>query len=399
MAGKYQFNRRELAGSLGDLGTILPLALGMIMVNGLSAGGVFFSVGLFYIATGVYYGITVPVQPMKVIGAYAIATAMSPEQIMASSALMSITLLTVGMSGTIDLIGKYTPRSVIRGVQLSTGLLLMTEGIRMMAGTSKIQMIYEKAEPWLSVQMFGPVSIGILIGAAGSMITLALLDNKKIPAGIVIVAIGFIVGIMLGSPKELMNLRPGFNLPDLLPFGFPKYMDYTFAAFALVLPQMPMTLGNAVIANADLSNIYFKEKSGKMTYKSLCLSMAAGNVIGFLFGGMPMCHGAGGLSAHYRFGARTAGSNLMIGSFLILLVIITGDNIFNLLSFFPMSILGVLLVFSGSQLVMTIQDVNKTKDYFVIACMIAITLAGNLAYAFAAGTVLAYLLKSERFNV
>ena len=95
----YAFNRLEFAGSLGDLGTLLPLAIGMIMVNGLDPSGLFLSVGLFYIFTGIYFGITTPVQPMKVIGAYAIATAMTPHQIMASGILMGACLLFIGATG------------------------------------------------------------------------------------------------------------------------------------------------------------------------------------------------------------------------------------------------------------------------------------------------------------
>ncbi|UCG79890.1 MAG: putative sulfate/molybdate transporter, partial [Desulfobacterales bacterium] len=89
MSLRYKFSRLELAGSLGDLGTLLPLAIGMIIINGLSPAGLFLTVGLLYVFSGVYYGVTVPVQPMKVIGAYAIATAMSPAQIMASGALIA----------------------------------------------------------------------------------------------------------------------------------------------------------------------------------------------------------------------------------------------------------------------------------------------------------------------
>ncbi len=72
----YRFDRMEFAGSLGDLGTLLPLAIGMILINGLNPLGVLLSIGLYYILSGLYFNITVPVQPMKVIGAYAIATAM-----------------------------------------------------------------------------------------------------------------------------------------------------------------------------------------------------------------------------------------------------------------------------------------------------------------------------------
>ncbi|MCP3872440.1 MAG: sulfate permease [Desulfobacteraceae bacterium] len=399
MTKNYQFNRRELAGSLGDLGTILPIAMGMIMVNGLSSTGIFFSVGLFYILTGVYFGITVPVQPMKVIGAYSIATMMSTGQVLASSLIMGLFLLVIGLTGTIDMIGKYTPKSVIRGIQLSTGILLMTQSVRMMMGSSKIQDLYQMAEPFLTVQNIGPVPIGIIIGSSGVFVTLLLLDNKKVPAGLIIVLAGLILGVALGNLKGLSQIQPGIYLPEWMPFGFPVKADFTFAIFALVLPQIPMTIGNAVIANKDLSNTYFGEQSEKMTYKSLCFSMAVGNFISFIMGGMPLCHGAGGLSAHYRFGARTAGSNLMIGFFLIGLVLFLGKGILLFLSLIPMSILGVLLLFAGSQLAMTILDIKDRKGLFVVVCMLGITLASNLAVSFGVGLVVSYCLKLKRLNV
>ena len=395
----YQFNRREFAGSLGDLGTILPLALGMILVNGLSAAGLFFSVGLFYIFTGLYFKITVPVQPMKVIGAYSIATMMTPEQVMASSVLMAVLLLVIGLTGTINVIGRYAPKSVIRGVQLSTGILLMSQGVKMMVGTSKIQQIYHMAEPHLIIDAIGPVPLGIIIGTAGVLATLYLLENKTLPAGIFIVAAGFLIGLVFGGPDTLSGVRPGFHLPPWMPFGFPGGADITFALFALVLPQIPMTIGNAVIANKDLATRYFGSKSDKMTYKSLCLSMAVGNIISFLIGGMPMCHGAGGLSAHYRFGARTAGSNLMIGAVLIALVLVLGDSILSVLTLMPFSVLGVLLVFAGSQLALTILDISGKKDMFVVISILAVTLTANLTAGVIVGLVLANLLRYERFKI
>lgn len=394
----YQFNRQEFAGSLGDLGTILPLALGMILVNGLSATGVFFSVGLFYILTGFYFKITVPVQPMKVIGAYAIATMMSAEQVLASSFIMAIFLLVIGLTGTINVIGKYAPKSVIRGVQLSTGMLLMSQGVKMMVGTSKIQALHNMAEPYLKIDALGSVPIGIIIGIVGILITLLLLDNKKVPAGLVLVGTGLLIGLLMGNKQALLQVRPGLYLPQWMPFGFPGKADMMFAVFALVLPQIPMTVGNAVIANKDLATTYFGKQSSKMTYKSLCFSMAVGNLISFFTGGMPMCHGAGGLSAHYRFGARTAGSNLMIGSILIGLVLLLGDGILSVLTLLPFSILGVLLIFAGSQLAMMILDIRDTKNMFVVVSMLAVTLAGNLTAGFVVGLILANLFRFKQFS-
>lgn len=399
MDHQYKFNRLEFAGSLGDLGTILPIAIGMILVNGLDPSGLFLTVGVFYILSGLYFGVTTPVQPMKVIGAYAIATAMSASQILASGLLMGLLLMVLGVTGAITVIGKYTPKSVVRGVQLSTGTLLMAQGVKFMLGTAKIQILRQSAEPYLALQTVGPVPIGIIIGVCGVVLTLLLLENKKLPAGLLVVFAGLIIGLILGTHEGLDKLRISINIPKLLPLNFPAGADFTFALLALVLPQTPMTIGNAVIADADLSRKYFGDNSKKVTHRGLCISMALGNFLSFLFGGMPLCHGAGGLAAHYRFGARTAGSNLMIGLIFILLVVFFGSRMLSIFYLMPMSILGVLLLFTGSQLALTIIDLNARKDLFVALVILGITLASNLAVGFVSGIVMAYILKSEKLQV
>ena len=187
---RYTFNRLELAGSLGDLGTLLPLAIGMILINKLDPAGLFFSVGLYYILAGIYFGVTVPVQPMKVVGAYAIAMGLSASQIMASSLWLAGIFIVIGATGAMDLIGRYTPKSVVRGVQLSTGVLLMAEGVKFMIGTSKFQLMAKAAEPFLTVQRLGLLPIGIIIGGLGGLLTLLLLENRKLPAGLLVVCGG-----------------------------------------------------------------------------------------------------------------------------------------------------------------------------------------------------------------
>ena len=395
----YTFNRMEFAGSLGDLGTLLPLAIGMIMVNGLDPSGLFFSVGLFYIFTGIYFGITTPVQPMKVIGAYAIATAMTPTQIMASGILMGVCLLLIGATGAITLIGKYTPKATVRGVQLSTGMLLMAQGVKFMLGESRLQELHQMAEPYLAIQQLGPVPVGLIMGIVGVLLTLLLLDNQKTPAALVVVGVGILIGLLAGTRDGLDAIRLGFYLPAILPLGFPQGADFTFVLLALVVPQMPMTLGNAVIADMDLSINYFGDAARRVTGKALCISMALGNFLSALLGGMPLCHGAGGLAAHYRFGARSAGSNLMIGTVFILFTLFLGHHSLAIFNLVPMAILGVLLLFAGSQLALTIMDVKERKDLFVVVVILGITMAVNLAAGFLAGLALAYLLRFKKLTV
>jgi SulP family sulfate permease len=396
MQQNYRFNRLELAGSLGDLGTLLPLAIGMILINGLKPTGLFLTIGIFYVLSGIYFGVTVPVQPMKVIGAYAIATAMNASQITAAGYLMGLVLLLIGATGAITFIGRYIPKSVVRGVQLSTGTLLMVQGIKLMLGTSMLQKIHQAVEPYLSVQSVGPIPIGIIIGIAGGCLTLILLENKKFPAGLIVVLAGLFMGLVLGKRQSLEGLHVGINFPAFLPFGWPGRADFTFALFALVLPQIPMTLGNAVIAYADLSKAYFNEQSGRVTYRAACISMALAAFFSSTFGGMPLCHGAGGLAAHYRFGARTAGSNIIIGAVFIALALFLGSRSLVFINLLPLSVLGILLLFAGSQLCLTIQDLTTRKDMFVSLVILGITLATNLGAGFLAGIAVAYLTKLEK---
>ena len=399
MPSRYRFNRLEFSGSLGDLGTLLPIALGLILISDLNPYGVFISVGLYYIISGWYFGVTVPVQPMKIIGAYAIATSMTAAQITASGFLIGLVLLVIGGTGAITVIGRYIPKSVVRGVQLSAGTLLMIQGIKFMLGTTKLQMLRQAAEPYLAIDSIGPVPIGIILGIAGGILTLLLLENKRLPAALLVVSGGLIFGLIFGLRQGFESIKPGIHLPEFLPFGWPTKADFTFALFALVLPQIPMTLGNAVVAYADLSKDYFGEQSRKVTYKATCISMALANFLSSTIGGMPMCHGAGGLAAHYRFGARTGGSNLMIGVLFIALAVFLGGGSLAVIYLLPLSVLGILLVFAGSQLVLTIMDLKNRKDLFVVILMLGITLATNLAAGFLAGIGVAWVLKFEKLKI
>jgi SulP family sulfate permease len=160
-----------------------------------------------------------------------------------------------------------------------------------------------------------------------------------------------------------------------------------------------MTLGNAVMAYTDLSKQYFGTRSQKVTNRRACVSMALANFFSFFAGGMPLCHGAGGLAAHYRFGARTAGSNLMIGIVFAVLAILLGSGIVDVLKILPMSVLGILLIFAGAQLALTIMDLESRKDYFVAAMILGITLASNLAAGFIVGIIIAHVLRWEKLSV
>ncbi len=394
------FNRQEVAGSLGDLGVLLPIAIGLILINGLNATAVFLGVGLYYILSGLYFKITIPVQPMKVVGAYAIASLISPLQIASAGMIVGVLLLVLALTGTITLAGRLVPRSTVRGVQLTTGVLLFVQGIRFILGESSLQAARGVAEPFLSVAAIGPIPIGIILGIGTIVLILFLLNNKKFPAGLIVVVGGLLAGLALGGWRGLADFKVGISLPEFLPYGWPVTADLIVAFTVLALPQLPMTVGNAIISQADLTREYFGEQAARRSsFKALAISMGLANVICAFFGGMPMCHGAGGLAAHYRFGARTAGSNLIIGGIFLLVGLFLGKQAVLFFSLLPFSVLGALLVFSGAQLALMILDVKERKDLFVVVSMLGVALVTNLAIGFGVGIVLAYLFKFKKLSV
>jgi SulP family sulfate permease len=265
----------------------------------------------------------------------------------------------------------------------------MTKGFKLMVGH----------DPNLSVQSIGPIPIGILLGIVGIILTFLLLDNRRLPAALVVIGTGMIAGLFMGKPSGLAYTDIKLHIPDFMPYGWPSWTDFLWVFPVLVLPQIPMTIGNAIIANTDMMHEYFGAKAHRATYRRITLSQGFAEIFSFFLGGIPMCHGAGGLAAHYRFGARTAGSNVIIGGIFLLLVLFLGENIVSALKLLPFSILGVLLVFAGLQLATMISDLKEKEDFFVALLMVGLALTFNLGIAFIAGILTALMLKNERFSV
>lgn len=395
-----RFDRRELAGSLGDLGTLLPLGIGLIQINGLAPAPTLLAIGLFYVLAGLYFGVPVPVQPMKVIGAYAIARALTPVEITTAGMAMGVVLLLLAATGVVTAVGRIVPRAAVKGVQFTTGALLLAQGVEFMLGRGKVQALRGLAEPFLNVQSFGPVPAGVVLGAGAVALVLLLERSRRFPAGLVVVAAGVVAGLGLGGGENLSGFRLGVFLPEFLPHGLPRTAEIAVALTVLALPQIPMTIGNAVIAQADLTRRYFGPKRARRgTEKAFAASMGVANIAGALIGAMPLCHGAGGLAAHYRFGARTAGSNLMVGLAFLALALFVGDRAVAVLGLLPFSVLGALLVFAGAELALTILDVKERNDALVVMAIFGVSLVTNLAAGFAVGIVLRWVLPSVKSQV
>lgn len=384
----FRFNLQELGGALGDLGTLLPLLAALITLNHMNAASVFLVVGLAYIATGLFYRLPVPVQPLKAVAAIAIVGGLSPSVISASGLVMAAFLLLLAGTGAISLVARLFFKAVIRGIQLGIGLLLIKAGLALV---SRQQIIMGGSEESLTLANLS-IPVGWLLALALGGIFILFLRNKKLPASLVILTLGVFAGMFWGSFVGLPSLRFGLSLPTV---AMPSLTDLSAALVLLVIPQIPLTLGNAVFSMADAAKAYFGPRAKRVTPKALLTTMGVANLAAGLLGGMPVCHGSGGLTAHFRLGARTGGAALMIGVPFLAMSLFLGGNVLPILSLIPYPALGVLVIFVGIQHSLLVRDLRGKKEILVAMAVAIPGLAtANLAIGLASGICLHLILKT-----
>jgi SulP family sulfate permease len=392
MDSRYQFTRMELAGSMGDLGTLLPIVMGMILINRLSPTTVFLAFGLFYLMTGFYYRLPIPVQPLKAVGAIAIAypNQITESVIGAGGILFGLLLLVLSLSGTVDRLAKLFTQPVVRGIQLALGLIFLKKGIELIV-TQKV--FLSGVDGSLS-----QYPINLVMGFIVFTLVLALLDNKKFPAALAALAFGIIAGLALGGFQG-----QSFSIgPTTIGLISPSIHDFWIAFVMLILPQMPLTIGNACVGTADMcisvfpnSPLLSRTKAGRFA-----LTMGLANLPAGLFGAVPMCHGTGGLAAHYRFGARTGGAPIMIGIFFVVLALALGELGLAILALLPNAVLGVLLIFAGLELCPLVRSLQSNEEFFVALLIAGIALAvPNMAWAFGIGIAVDIFLRKTKTKI
>ena len=296
----------------------------------------------------------------------------------AAGIIFGVVLLLMSLTGLIDWLAKFFTKAIMRGIQLGLGFILINKGIGFIACP---QLFIQQPDTTISL---GGIPINIMIGVLGGIITLLLLSSKRFPAALVVVSAGFVIGILFGALNNI-SLTLG---PTPIQFYRPTYDDFANALFLLVILQIPLTLGNAVMGTTDTCYTLFGKGNltEKATYRAFGTSMGLVNLVIGAIGGMPVCHGAGGLAAHYRFGARTGGSNIMIGVVFLVIALVFGKIGISFLSAIPNAVLGILLVFAGLELALMIRDMEEKNDFFVTILIAGIGFATtNMGIAFFVG--------------
>lgn len=356
----FEFNLRELAGSMGDFGTLFPLAIGLIVVCGLNPAGLFIWMGLVNIVTGLVYRLPMPLEPKKVVSVTAITQRWPASLVYASGLGLGITWFILVFSGALRKLIAITPTFIVRGIQLALGITLAWTGLKMM-----------RSAP--------------LLGLLAVIIVLTLRQNRYAPAAIVLMVLG--VGIIAWKGELGRSLELAITLP---PLTVPRLGDVWQAMVLAGFAQIPLSITNAVIATAALIQDYFPDKP--VSERRLMLNMGFMNVIPAFFGGMPMCHGAGGLAGQYYFGARTGGTNILEGLIEISLGLFLGKSLSNLLAAFPMPLVGGMMLMVGIELGKVVLKLQGWKLYLALFTAV-LSVAINMAVGFVAGLTAAYLVR------
>ena len=369
------YNKMEFAGAFGDLGTLIPFVVGYITLNKMDPLGILVAFGLFKIFVGLYFRTPVPIQPMKAIGGMAIAhpEAITHGMIWGSGIFTGLFWLLMGLTGAITWIEKITTKPVVRGIMLGLGLSFVVEGLSMMRE-------------------------GPLVAVGGFILTLLLLNSKRFPAMLCLLAYGIIMALVQRPQllQDLSDLSIRFRFPELT-FGRMSWQDLLAGFVILGLPQAPLTLGNAIIGTVAENNEYFADR--KVTAKTISIDHGVMNLVSTFMGGIPMCHGAGGMAGHIRFGARTGGALVILGIIVLFTGLFLSDSVSLLFQVFPRSILGVILFFAGVELALVVKDVKLRKQNLFVLLVTAGTAMWNMGVAYLTGVLLYYGLQRRWIRV
>ena len=368
----------EWAGAFGDLGTLIPFCVAYIAVLKVDPFGILFTFGIAMIICGLYYRTPFPVQPMKAIGAVA-ATQAAQTAVITQATVFSAGLVTgaiwlvLGLTGAAGHVARWVPRFVVVGIVLGLGMGFMLEGVKMM-------------------------SSGWPIAAVGLLGTLLLLTNRAIPAMFLLLIFGVVCGAMVNpaAMNALSTVRFTFRIPSFAVSGITWY-DLLKGTIFLALPQLPLTLGNAVIAIREENNRLFPHRA--VTEDTVAISTGVMNLASATFGGVPMCHGAGGMAGHVAFGARTGGAPIILGTILLCLALGFSGSIEAIFNVFSPAVLGTILFLTGAQLALGSCDFSKNKAERFITLATAAFAMWNVGLAFVVGLTLAYLDRRGRLRL
>jgi len=359
----------EFIGSFGDLGTFLPIAVGMVQIVGFDAGTVLLSTGIACVLAGLVFRCPMSVQPMKALAALALCGALTAAQVSVAGLAVGLCMLLLAAGGLMHHLNRTLPKPILRGLQMAVAFQLLIGGIRLAFLNGTV------IRPLLGVN-------GLLVAFAG-LVLVVLWHKQTARVALVLLVCGF-AGASINSPGLLdasgISLwRPGISNLEVSAFS---------GLWLGALPQLPLTLLNSVFAVSLLAGQLFPKSQHRTTPTRIGVSIGLMNLFVFIFGGMPLCHGSGGVAAHHRFGARSHVAVIIRGATLMLLGLLFGRAAMAWMLAFPTSLLGVFLFIAGTGLARSSRCWQTRAGLVASVLMILVHAAtGVLAIGFGAGWI------------
>lgn len=359
----------DLSGALGDLGVMVPLVAALVLVNGLNPGSVLVMAGLLAITAGVIFKVPFPVQPLKALTALAVAQGLSADMIHSAGLQIGLILVLLSLTGIAGWLARLFTLPVIRSLQFGVGALLVVSAVKLVL---KPPSVFEHAPP----RMWGLV----LAAATVAVVAVAAATRRYFLIGIL-----FIGGLLIGLVVTQVDLGTvEFQMPS---FGLPPWSVMGSAFVLLVIPQIPLTYGNAVVGVSHLAREHFGEAASRVTPQRVALSCGIGNVASAAFGGMPMCHGSSGFTAHVRLGARTAAMNLVLGGAFLTLGFVFSNQVLALFGLLPVWTLAGFLAYAGVRHALLILDLRGARLVVALVAGVVGIVTQNLAITTAVALV------------
>ncbi len=352
----------DVSGALADLGILVPLTAALVVVNGLDVGSVLLIAGLLVVAAGLVFRIPFPVQPLKALTALAVAQHLAPDVIHAAGLEIGVVLLVMSLTGLATWLSKLFTKPVIRALQFGVGWLLVVTAVKLVL---KPPAVFVHSPSSRTGLLLAALTVGVVVIAAW---------RRWYVLSIVLVIVGVIVTLLVEQPSFG---GPSIDLPT---FSIPPWSVFGTAFVLLVIPQIPLTYGNAVVGVSDLAHQQFGERADRVSPARVALVCGLGNVVSATFGGMPMCHGSSGLSAHVRMGAQTWKMNAMLGGVLVTLGVFFSDQVLEMFGLLPVWILGGFLAYAGIRHALLVLDLAPLQIAIAIAAAAVGIWTSNLAY-------------------
>ncbi|KAL4920906.1 hypothetical protein BDW62DRAFT_175531 [Aspergillus aurantiobrunneus] len=331
----------EIAGSLGDLGTFLPIALALASNGTVSLASTLIFSGLFNILTGLFFGIPLPVQPMKAIAAVAIARSFSPGSIAAAGIFVAAVLFVGSITGLLQWFTRVIPIPVVKGIQVGAGLSLVMTACTNLRDLGWIHPSWADNRIW---------AIGVFVA-----LLLTNSTSRRLPYALIVFIIGLVLAVIRSALSSHLPSFSFWHPYTVVPVGH----EWSKGAIDAGLGQLPLTTLNSIVAVVHLAaDLLPSVPTPSVT--AIGFSVSAMNLIGCWFGAMPVCHGSGGLAAQYRFGARSGASVVFLGACKLVLGLVFGESLVDLLHRFPKALLAVMVIAAGLELVRVGESLNTS---------------------------------------